>query len=558
MGPATTGDTATFSRSAVCTLRRVGHTQATLLVVDDEHALRHLFAAGFRRAGYEVLEAATGSECLDTIAEHDVDLVLLDSGLPDIVGPEVVRRLRADRRHATLPIIMVTGRGEVSERVEGLRGGANDYVVKPVVFDELLARVEATLREQVSWQTRLRERIDVHGRLLSELAAAPDGEGGLAVLARAIRDALGFRRLMVVGQVGNGPIVTRAACPPQWSDGAVPELIDDAHGLAGELRRVAGSGASLLYAERARAVFGPDAGPSLLLSVNGAADSAIALLAELGPDAVLGGAAVREAVASLTDLASIVESVAVRSASEVTVVARQEIEDVIEQRRFRPVFQPISRLTDSVVIGFELLTRFADGTPPGVRFAEAHAVGLGRQLELATLEVGLAAATSLPPDVMVSVNVSPSLLGDVALRHLLQRSQRAISLELTENERIADYDEVLSLVSQLPDHVHLSVDDAGSGWASLWHVHSLRPEFVKLDRSWVHGIHGDPARQILLRGLQLFVDEVGGRLIAEGIEDPADVEPLLAVGVTLGQGYLLGRPAPVEHWLGAGAAPHAD
>ncbi|MFP5489797.1 MAG: response regulator transcription factor, partial [Acidimicrobiia bacterium] len=146
-------------------------TGATLLVVDDEDALRRLFSAGFRKSGYEVIEAATGSACLTAVAEHEIDLVLLDSGLPDIAGPDVIRTLRADRRNATLPIIMVTGHAEVSERVEGLRGGANDYVLKPVVFEELLARVEATLREQGSWKARLSERIDVHGRLLADLAS---------------------------------------------------------------------------------------------------------------------------------------------------------------------------------------------------------------------------------------------------------------------------------------------------------------------------------------------------------------------------------------------------
>jgi EAL domain-containing protein (putative c-di-GMP-specific phosphodiesterase class I)/CheY-like chemotaxis protein len=531
----------------------VEQTGATLLVVDDEEPLRRLFSAGFRKRGYRVVEAATGTECLDAVAQHDVDLVLLDSGLPDIAGPEVVRTLRADRRHATLPIIMVTGHAEVSERVDGLRRGANDYVLKPVVFEELLARVEAALREQLSWKARLRERIDVHSRLLADLAAAGDEADALAALGRSIYDALGFRRLMIVEQVGSGPILVRAACPDPPVAGHRVDVVADVRGLGAELRRVVGAGASLLHTERTDVVFGPDAGPSLLLAVCGGGDAIVALLAELDRGAATDSAAVREAVASLTDLASVVESTAVRHRASDNTVARREIEELLDRRAFWPVFQPILELVGGGVIGYELLTRFDDHVVPSVRIAQAHEVGLGAEMELALLEVGLPAAARLPPDAMISVNLSPSLVERPELSDVLRTCDRPICVELTENERITDYDRILAAVRALPDHVRLSVDDAGSGWASLWHVHSLRPHFVKLDRSWIHGIHADPARQILMRGLQLFVNEVGGRLIAEGIEDPADVAPLIAVGVELGQGYLLGGPAPIEHWLHAGS-----
>ncbi len=529
------------------------HNGATLLVVDDEHTLRQLFSAGFRRNGYQVIEAATGAEGLQALAEQEIDLVLLDSELPDIAGPEVIRTLRADRRHATLPIIMVTGRADVAARVAGLRGGANDYVLKPVVFDELLARVEAALREQGSWKARLQERIDIHSRLLTDIATA-DGDGDvLPALARSIHEAFGFRRLLVVEQIGPGPILVRASCPKPTGAAPGVGVIDDVHGLGAELRRVAGAGASLLHVEHAAVVFGPDAGPALLLAVRTGGDVVVAVLAELGGGANADRVTVRDAVASLTDLASAIETTAVRHRTSDNVAARRDVEAVLLNRALRPVFQPICELAGGRVIGFELLTRFDDGVVPSIRIAQAHQAGLGAELELAALEVGLPATAALPPDAMVSVNLSPSLIERPELHDLLGACPRPLCIELTENECITDYGRVLAAVAALPEHVQLSVDDAGSGWASLWHVHSLRPQFVKLDRSWVHGIHTDPARQILMRGLHLFVVEVGGRLIAEGIEDPADIAPLMAVGVELGQGYAFGRPAPAERWAHADA-----
>lgn len=541
----------------MCSIPAVERTAAVLLVVDDEPSLRTLFAAAFRKRGYEVIEADTGTACLEAVAHHHVDLVLLDSGLPDVPGPDVVRTLRSDRRHATLPIIMVTGRAEVSERVEALRGGANDYVVKPVVFEELLARVEATLREQRSWQARLSERISVHGRLLADLADVADHGDGLVALARVVHDSLGFRRLVVAELLVTDSILVRVRASARGAARPDGEAVDDLHGLSDEIRRVVGAGASLLHAGRARSVFGPTAGPSLLLAVRGSGESVIALIGEFEPAADPDGAVLRDAVAGLTDLASVIEATVVGLRTSVNATARREIEAIIETQALRPVFQPICELTSREVIGYEALTRFDDGEPPNLRFSQAHEFGLGADLELEALRLALSHASSLPPDAMVSVNLSPSLIGRPELRAAVGSCVRPICLELTENERIGDYEQLLAAFAELPDHVRLSVDDAGSGWASLWHVHSIRPAYVKLDRAWVDGIHADPARQILMRGLHLFVTEVGGQLIAEGIEDPADVAPLQAVGVTLGQGFLFGRPAPVETWFGNdGPTPH--
>ncbi len=88
------------------------------------------------------------------------------------------------------------------------------------------------------------------------------------------------------------------------------------------------------------------------------------------------------------------------------------------------------------------------------------------------------------------------------------------------------------------------MDDAGSGYASLRHILSLQPAYVKLDAEWVRGIDADPVRRSLVSGLAHFATETGCELIAEGIEQPEEREALLELGVQLGQGYLLGRPEP--------------
>jgi two-component system response regulator RegX3 len=112
-----------------------------LLVVEDDDTIAAPLVEGLERAGFTTTRAATGAEALTRLA--GTDLVLLDLGLPDMDGSEVCRRFRAE---SMVPIIIVTARGEESERVLGLELGADDYIVKPFGMRELIARVRAVSR----------------------------------------------------------------------------------------------------------------------------------------------------------------------------------------------------------------------------------------------------------------------------------------------------------------------------------------------------------------------------------------------------------------------------
>ena len=114
-----------------------------VLVVDDEPQIRRALATNLRARDYEVTLAANGTEALRQAADHRPDLVLLDIGLPDIDGVEVVRGLRG---WSEMPIIMLTVRSEEADKVDALDAGADDYVTKPFGMNELLARMRAALR----------------------------------------------------------------------------------------------------------------------------------------------------------------------------------------------------------------------------------------------------------------------------------------------------------------------------------------------------------------------------------------------------------------------------
>ncbi|GAB4326434.1 MAG: response regulator transcription factor [Candidatus Sumerlaeia bacterium] len=115
-----------------------------ILVIEDDAAIRRGLVDSLQFAGYDTLQAAGGRTGLDMAVKVDFDLLVLDLILPEVDGLEILRRVRALR--PTLPVIILTARGEEQDRVRGLRLGADDYVVKPFSVMELLARIEAVLR----------------------------------------------------------------------------------------------------------------------------------------------------------------------------------------------------------------------------------------------------------------------------------------------------------------------------------------------------------------------------------------------------------------------------
>ena len=121
-------------------------TKPALLLVEDDRALADLLTWHFDREGYEILRTADGDEALVLAEERVPDLVILDWMMPQLSGIEVCRRLRGRQETRNVPIIMLTARGEETDRIRGLDTGADDYLTKPFSMTELLARLRAVMR----------------------------------------------------------------------------------------------------------------------------------------------------------------------------------------------------------------------------------------------------------------------------------------------------------------------------------------------------------------------------------------------------------------------------
>jgi DNA-binding response OmpR family regulator len=142
---------------------------ANILIVDDELLYQRLVKVNLEQEGYEVTQASDGESALDIISEKTFDLIILDIMMPGIDGFETCERIR---QFSSIPIIMLTAKGEEEDRVKGLNYGADDYVVKPFSATELIARVKAVLRRAQTMETVYQSRYFVHQNLKIDFAKA--------------------------------------------------------------------------------------------------------------------------------------------------------------------------------------------------------------------------------------------------------------------------------------------------------------------------------------------------------------------------------------------------
>ena len=133
----------------------------SILIVDDEAAIREVIAAALEMAGYRTIEAANAQDAHSLVVDQKPDLILLDWMMPNVSGIELARRLKRDPLTAEIPIIMLTAKGEEDHKITGLEAGADDYITKPFSPRELVARLKAVLRR--STPAGIDEPIEVNG-----------------------------------------------------------------------------------------------------------------------------------------------------------------------------------------------------------------------------------------------------------------------------------------------------------------------------------------------------------------------------------------------------------
>jgi EAL domain-containing protein (putative c-di-GMP-specific phosphodiesterase class I)/DNA-binding response OmpR family regulator len=527
---------------------------ASVLVVDDDAAIRQLVAISLRNAGLRVVVADNGRSALDIIEAESVGVIVCDVQMPGLSGIEVVQELRRRPGTSTLPVILMTGSGDEYSVVKGLEAGATDFLSKPVRLDELVARVRAHLRTHAAWSSILQDELALRSGVVA---------------------ALGSLTLSAVPEETAAAIVTEISRRTGSAFVSVAQVVNDQHmqelatfNVRDGIRRSGESFSPTLTGYLlGRARTGPwveevtPVGPAVPTAALQHADLELVASAPIFAGNALVGllsiGSVADANRSSRDQSARLLASAIDYASVLTAIAgpsiaglqemdaqRDRLQAILDRREFHSVFQPIVTVDSREVVGFEALTRFADGTRPDLRFAEATRAELGPAYELAAISVALEGLDRLPPG-FLSINVSPRTLIDRSdeLRSILSGTAgRTTIVELTEHVMIEDYGTLRAALGSLGDDVLVAVDDAGAGFASMRHILELRPSFAKLDMSLVRGIDQDDLRQGLAAGLNYFSLRTRFRLIAEGVETQAEADTLQRLGIELAQGYLYGRP----------------
>ena len=209
------------------------------------------------------------------------------------------------------------------------------------------------------------------------------------------------------------------------------------------------------------------------------------------------------------------------------------------------MLQPIIDIATGRIAGHEALTRF-DGTandPRGV-FRLAHIDGYGDLLEAATIIAALA-VPDRPVGQALYVNASARALTSSRFWARMPARLDTVVVELTEDLEHVDGATLADAVARLRSRgASVALDDLGAGVGEFYRMAALRPDVVKADRSLVHGCASEAGQSAVLQGLVAYARALGAQVCAEGVEDIADLDHLGELGVSLAQGFLLGRPDP--------------
>jgi EAL domain-containing protein (putative c-di-GMP-specific phosphodiesterase class I) len=237
---------------------------------------------------------------------------------------------------------------------------------------------------------------------------------------------------------------------------------------------------------------------------------------------------------------------------------RREFIDILLQGKLHSVYEPVVDAKTLTVYGYEALVRGNEGTTlasPAQLFSVAAQEGLLFELDCQCRRAAVEGAAGFPAGAKLFMNIRPTAIHDPnfqpdALTRTLDRCGLApgdVVFEISEQESIDNY----AIFREARDNYgklgfQFALDDTGAGYASLEAVLELTPEFIKVDRAFVHGIDQDPARQNMLRAFQTIARDMNSRIIGEGLDTLEELRTLGELGIQFGQGWLFGKPAPLR------------
>lgn len=232
-----------------------------------------------------------------------------------------------------------------------------------------------------------------------------------------------------------------------------------------------------------------------------------------------------------------------------------EFNDILATRKLRSVYQPIVSTRSAAVLGWESLIRGPQDSyfrHPDNIFTFAEEEGLLLQLEKSCRESALNNIGEMGPGQKLFINVHPNAINEssfkegeeISLLRNLSIKPANIVFEITERHHIKDFSSINRILRHFRDQGFMvAVDDVGCGFSTLQSIAEIRPDYLKIDMSLVRGIHKDRIKTALMETMVAFAEKIGSEVIAEGVEEEAELAALVDIGVHYAQGYFLGRPS---------------
>ena len=543
-----------------------------LLIADDDEDVQCLLTLYVRPLDCEVLTARDGEEALAIAQTRLPDLVLLDVMMPKRSGWEVCQALKAVQRTSHIAVVLVTGRGDVKDRLTGLQLGADDYLVKPFNRDEVVKRISALLQRKHREPQGGAEAVKVSESMLFDRAS------GLPTVPMV----LSRLKEMLIEQSEIGIV---------YVDIEQFESIEAEYGWAffDEFLRCAGEAvaaeartrfpkalvAANLVGGSSFYIFFESRGSDLRqeaafdLMANDVREKLIAAMRQRFPNMQQGqigffvGAAridyrpqirlERQVYQGMQTAGDAVRDAEQQRKKQLT----RELRDIIRRKRVTTLFQPIVVARDGKVFGYEVLTR---GTPHSsfrnsdMLFAFAREAKLAWALETVALEAALKRLRSFALDGRkFLLNLEAEMFEESEFRihemvTFFSEHRGNFVFELTERAAIEDYAVFRRLLDEFRDKgIEVAIDDAGSGYASLEAIAALAPDYLKITKGLVSTLADEPIKQDLVKMLVDLAAKIGAKTLAEGIETVEEYEWCRDLGVDLLQGYYLAHPQDQPH-----------
>jgi len=549
---------------------------ATLLLVDDDAMNRDALSRRLERSGYRVLLAEDGAQALELVSQNSIDLVLLDVMMPVMTGIEALRRLRALRSIAELPVIMVTANDASGDMVEALDLGANDYITKPIDYAVAHARIRAQLgARREDPLTGLPNRVLFMDRL-GALLARPRGEDapGFAVFFidvdrfKVINDSLGH----LAGDELLIELSKRLQHSLRSTD-TVARFSEDY-----TLARLGGDEFTVLI----DGVRSADDLPMIAQRLLTAASQPfqlqgreVAISVSIG--IVMSAARYKRSEDMLRDADTAmyrakdggkarceVFDTSMREAAEERLLVESDLRHAVARQELRLYYQPIVSLTGGRLSGFEALLRWQHPTrglmAPDQFIPIAEETGLivsiGRWVlqeacrQMRAWDAEFPECQGLAINVNLSVRqcLQPDLVDDV--RSVLQETGLAperLKLEITESLVLEGSDRAVEILNALRAlGVQLGLDDFGMGYSGLSYLRRFPFQTLKIDRSFVNDMD-DSSKIEIVRAIVSLAAGLAMNVTAEGVETAEQAAKLQELACHTGQGYYFHRPLSSEH-----------